>query len=304
MAYDRQLSAGLLASAKNSFRNLDLISAFDFVLESLEADPSNLNAYYQMKTFMSTIAFSYPEKFDTKRVSAILDASTAFKPKSSIVWSIRGLLGKIIGDWNQAEEASFRSALFCDGTEYINNYYLFELGYIYKNIGNLELFNKIAFSAPWQLFLVRKTGRLAIPKEIIDRRLVKINLKFPPVKYIKQFEQNPGRLHLLQIDKNFEPSELARFIGAIEKRNVEFAFYNKINDDKLRSLRQLTGKEPEFFIRHPGNCPAAAIIKDYSFVVCPLIAEEITHILERIGKPWQVSIESDSFCPCRNKPVN
>lgn len=304
MKQDRQTSIELLAKSRESFRNLNYIDSYHQVMESVEADPSNIKSYYQIKSLLSTIAFSYPEFFDSNQVLSVLGQSLQINSRSSILWNIKGLLHKITGEWEKSEEAYFRSVLFCDGTEFINSYYLFELGYLYKNTGNTEIFNQTAFSAPWQLYLVRKTGRLAIPMELLEKRIAKIDLKLPPIKYIKQFEQNPGRLNLLQIEKNFDVNELARFIGALEKRGAQFVFFHNISKENQTALIQIMGKDTGYFHKFHQTCPASIFIEKNRVIVCPLMAEETGKILERVDKMWEISIQKHSFCSCRNRTSN
>ncbi|MCE1245825.1 MAG: hypothetical protein LWY06_04180 [Firmicutes bacterium] len=304
MIRDEAKSADLLSESRQLFRDLDIPDAFQKVLMSLESDCINMKAVYQMKTLISIIAFSYPEKFETNRIEAIIENALKQKPKSPTIWNLRGLFYKLNRNWEKSEESYFRSVFYCDGTEPINSYYLFELAYVYKNTGNVDLFNRTAFSAPWQFYLVRKTGRFAIPAEISAKRITPINLKTPPIRYIKQFEQEPGKLHLLQIDKNPDLNELARLIDVLEKRSIDFAFFNNIPYEHHQTLWQILGKDAGCFYKHPRLCPAAIGYENFTITVCKPMADEIKLILDRTGEHWKVVVRNHNFCPCTNKGSN
>ena len=96
-------------------------------------------------------------------------------------------------------------------------------------------------------------------------------------------------------------NELARFIGALEKRGTQFVFFHNISKENQTALAQIMGRDAGYFHKFHQTCPAAIFIQNFRINVCPLMAEEIGKILERVDKIWEVSVQKYAFCSCRNR---
>ncbi|MCD4783546.1 MAG: hypothetical protein K8T10_06920 [Candidatus Eremiobacteraeota bacterium] len=299
---NRSLSEKTLKESRMAYRDLDLLKAYELVLKSIEIDPSNFHAYYLLKNLTHTIAFSYPDHFDSERIKELIELSMEINREIPSVWDQLANVCKINHDFDGAEEAFFRAVFYNRNKGDLTNQYfhLFNLGYIYKNIGNMEIFKRIVFSIEWNVYIHRKIGRMAIPYEILQKRIVNIDTNRPPVQLVRKMKESPGRLYLVAVDnKVLNPAKIARFIKAFVNNRIEFRFFH-IPDPQIAGMSAESNMGIySHFPSCPDECPASLYTRGYQLIVCPILALKLRPILHRINPPWEVVEEKHGFCECK-----
>ncbi len=298
---DKEKSINLLEKARYAYRNLDIPKTYHLVLDSIQADPGNFKAYYSLKNVMSTVAFSYPEIFDAEKIKELFRLSLAVDPYSPILWNQLGRLHRILDDYDRAEEAVFRSVIYGNTRSHWFNqiYSLFELGYLYKNIGRMDIFTNITFSVPWNVNILRKIKTLAFPSEILKRRTTAVNFNVPPIRFLRELDEK--KFHLLSLEGERPTRELfLRLLTALGRTKVQFSFFSIPPQVFMTGLtpeqKQLTGLVPSI----PSSCYAALQIADnFTIQICPVMERKISHILSSIQAPWKIIVNKYSFCECR-----
>ena len=291
----------LMEKAGAAYRNLDIPGTYHLVLDSIKADPGNFKAYFTLKEVMSTVAFSYPQIFDGERIKELFHLSLAIDPYIPILWNQLSKLHKILNNYEMAEEAAFRSVIHGNTRSHWFNqmYNLFDLGYIYKNMGQMEIFTEVVFSIPWNVNIHRRIKGIAIPREILKKRITPVNFNIPPIRFIRELKND--RLHLLSLEEQTPTREqFIRLLTALEKKNIQFSFFHIPSTVFMAGLsckeKHLTKQIPST----PASCYAALQTgKDFTLHICPAIEKEINPILSSVNSPWKIVIEKYHFCECR-----
>ena len=298
----REKSKQLLTQSREAYRNLDIPGAFRLVLDSIETDPAHFKAYFTLKNVMSTVAFSRPELFDYERIVKLFRKSLEIDPQVPILWNQLGRLHKLHFKYEEAEEALFKGVMFGnDKSHWFNQMYnIFELGYVYKNLGQMDVFNRVVFATPWNVNIHRKIRRVALPVEILEKRLAVIDFKIPPIKFIRKLEEIPGRYHFLSLgDKVPNKDKLLRLLAALDKKGVLFSLFH------IPPLVLFAGLDPQqkkitrYIPSTSLECPAAIMTEPgYRLKICPVLMEKVSSIVKHVEKPWQVAVEKYPFCRC------
>jgi len=298
---NRSLSEKFLKESRIAYRNLDPVRAYDLILKSIETDPSNFQAYYLLKNLTHIIAFSYPDHFDGEKIRELISCSMQINRAIPCVWDQLANLCKINRDFDGAEEAFYRAVFYDrDRDDWVNQYFhLFNLGYIYKNIGNMEIFKRIVFSIEWNVYIHRKIGRMAIPYHILQKRLVNIDTNHPPMRYIRKMRESTERLFLIAIENNSSNlNEINRLMNAFIKNRIEFRLFHIPFPECIRTGSSISKEVRSYIPLRPEECPASLYTKEYRLIVCPPLAKRIRPVLHRIEQPWEIVEERHEFCRC------
>lgn len=297
----REKSTLLLEKARAAYRNLDIPGTYHLVLDSIREDPGNFKAYFTLKDVMSTIAFSYPEIFDGERIKELFRLSLAIDPNVPILWNQLSRLHKILNDYEMAEEAAFLSVIHGNTRSHWFNqiYSLFDLAYVYKNMGRMDIFTGVVFSIPWNVNIHRRIKRIAIPREILRKRTTPVNFAIPPIRFIRELKEE--KFHLLSLEGQHPAREqFLRLLSALDKKKIPFSFFHipplVFMAGLSREQKHLTRLIPS----DPSSCYAAIQIGDnFTLHICPAMEKEIKPILSSVSPPWKIVIEKYSFCECR-----
>lgn len=298
---DREKSIILLEKARAAYRNLDIPETYRLVLKSIEADPGNFKAYFTLKNVISTVAFSYPEIFDGERIKELFRLSLSIDSQTPILWNQLSRLHKILEDYDMAEEAAFRSVIYGDTRSHWFNqmYSLFDLGYVYKNMGQMYIFSSIVFSLPWNVSIHRRIGKIAIPVDVLKKRTVSVDFSVPPIKFIRGLDENI--FHLLSLEGQTPTREqFIRLLAALDNKKIPFSFFHipplVFMAGLSRGQKHLTALIPS----EPSSCYASLRLgRGFTLHICPAMEKEIKPILPFVKPPWKVKIEKYSFCECR-----
>lgn len=298
----RVLSDQLLQDARNAYHSLDVLKTYKLCLQSLEADPANVNVYHLLEDILSVINFSFPSIYNREEIFALTEKSLKAAGDSPAIWSQLGILHKLDKNYKLSGDAYFQALFFGERQNSWNSHYnlMFKYAYTHKNRGNLELFNRIIFSLEWNIQLFRKIGRMVFPQDVIEEYLVTINFRTPPIRYIKQMQKHPERLYLITTEENINDfSVLARFIGAFMKKEIRFRFFYVPPRTMLIPDQEINRIVNYYFPPGPIECPAAARTEGFTLKICPMLAKYVEAIIQRLPEPWTVEEEKHPFCRCR-----
>lgn len=298
---DTEKSNYLLKQARSAYRSLDIPGAYHLVVDSISADPGNFKAYFTLKNVMSTVAFSYPEIFDGERIKELFRRSLAIDPQVPVLWNQLSRLHKILEDYEMAEETAFRSVVYGNTRSHWFNqmYSLFDLGYVHKNLGRMDIFTGIVFSIPWNVNIHRRIKAVAIPRDVLKKRIVKIDFNIPPIKFIRDLDER--RFHLLSLEDSTPAREqFLKLLTALDRKKTQFSFLHipplVFMAGLSREQKHLTRLIPS----DSASCYAALQIgNDFMLHICPAMEREIKPILSSLTPPWKIVIEKYSFCECR-----
>lgn len=293
----------LLEEARSAYRNLDIVKAYQKVLQAAEEDPKNYGAYYLLDDLIQVISFSYSDIYDKDRIQAAVDRTLQLSNNIPICWSLKGILHKIDYDYENAEEAYFQACYTSnnnDMTSWLNSYHqLFKLAYTYKNVEDFETFNQIVFSMEWNVQLYRKIKKTAFPFRVIKKRLVEIDFNLPPVKYIRELKKNPQRLYFLTTkEKISDWAGAVNYLGAFDKQGVRFRFYY-LPPRMIQRGVVFSGSLPPYFPQSFMDCDASIQVDNYKITLCPPLYERTAAIFNKLPPLWKASIEKQPWCECR-----
>jgi len=299
---NEQKSEKILRQSEEAYRSLDIPGAYRLALDAIESNPANIEAYSSLKYLMSSVAFSYPEIFDGGRMLELINRSLEMDMEEPTVWDRKGWLHKIENDLEAAEEAYFRAVFHGNNRShwFSQMYNIFELGYVYKNMGDLETFNSIAFSIPWNVNMHRRTGRMAIPGKVFEKRLITIDFSIPPIKYVRKLKKDPGKLHLLSTGDSLPDREtFKRFLSVFERNKINFKFFHIPSTTLLLGKDELERNLMESIPANPSKCPVAMMTDGFCLRICPVLAEQVRPVLNQVEEPWEIIEEKHPWCECR-----
>lgn len=294
-------SMDLFEKSREAFMNLELTEAYEKSLQSLTADPSNYMVYPNLKIFIQSVGFGRPDVYDHQRTGNVIEQSLRAIPFIPIVHNVRGIYYKIEGEFEKAEDSFFRAVHLNRSAKDVPAHvsFLFDLAFVYKNVGKLDIFTQLALSMSWNQLLFRRFSQLALPDEIYRKRMLEVDPSRPPISTLRTVKQNPDLFYLVKFNtKTVKADFLKTFLGAINRLKANFAFFHMVDNEILKkdhSIKNLAKRKIPLTVL---QCPAAARIDDFELVVCPSLYRRIQIVIKRIKSPWTVKQKKYGFCPC------
>jgi hypothetical protein len=284
------------------FYSLDYLETYKLTLELLEEFPAEHSICSHFKDLSQFMYSGYRDKFDLQRCMRALDACIRENSSSPLVHECKSMLYKLEKNYPLAEEHAFRAAYLNgkSGDLPIHRNLLFELAYVWKNMGKMDTFIRLTFSIPWNMMLFKGFRQVAFPDEILKKRIFTLDFGKSPAQNAALIRQSEARFFLVSAGCGKRDSkELLRYLSVFSKQNIEFDVYHMLSREETLVFDRDVSSTLSFRIpKDVTECPAAVRIEGYTLVICPQFEALVRPILERIDTLWSIKVEKSTFCTC------
>lgn len=286
-----------------AFYDLDYLKTYECSLELIEKFPGEHSLFTHLKDLLQFMHSGYRDQLDYQRCMYAIDGSLNAIPQSPIAHECKSILYKLMEDYPRAEEHAFRTVYFNKNLTNLENHrsFLFELAYIWKNMGFLDIFTRLTFSIPFNLMLMRAFRQVAFTDEILKKRLYSLDFGKSPVQNAAILKQQGDKFYLISAGSNKRNArEVLRYLKVLDAQKIEFDFYHLLSKEEYLLFNKEAPQS--LMVKIPPritDCPAAIRTEGFTLVICQEFEPFARPILERLDTYWKVRVEKSDFCQCR-----